>query len=153
MYPVLRNNVKLTVEPIGGQLLVVNENKQVETYIFNVIGTEILKLCNGKNTVDEITQKIAKKHDDRFEKLKPLVMKFLNKGKKKGHLLIYQNKPSKNLVKGIVMGSTDYYTPLQAEIELTYNCNLKCKHCYIYGGEKLSEEITTEDWKIILYSL
>ena len=43
MYPVLRNNVKLTVEPIGGQLLVVNENKQVETYIFNVIGTEILE--------------------------------------------------------------------------------------------------------------
>jgi len=35
--------------------------------------------------------------------------------------------------------------PFQVVWDLTYACNLKCKHCYATAGKSLSDELTTEE--------
>lgn len=35
-------------------------------------------------------------------------------------------------------------------ILLTNRCNLRCKHCYLYSGERVREELTLEEWKHVL---
>lgn len=35
-------------------------------------------------------------------------------------------------------------------IYLTNFCNLRCKHCYMYAGEKLVSELSLSDWKKII---
>jgi radical SAM protein with 4Fe4S-binding SPASM domain len=37
--------------------------------------------------------------------------------------------------------------PTNIHLALTHRCNLRCKHCYISAGSKLSHELTLEDWK------
>lgn len=32
-----------------------------------------------------------------------------------------------------------------ASIDLTYKCNLRCRHCYNNSGERLGEEMSSED--------
>lgn len=39
--------------------------------------------------------------------------------------------------------STQYNTSSQAHIYLTNACNLKCPHCYMYAGRKLTKELST----------
>jgi len=42
------------------------------------------------------------------------------------------------------------YFPFNAQIELSYRCNLNCIHCYCKGSEDKNRELTTQDWKKIL---
>lgn len=50
-------------------------------------------------------------------------------------------------------GSKDYLVPLHAAIELTYKCNLKCKHCYIESDMSRNETMPLEKAKKILKEL
>lgn len=40
--------------------------------------------------------------------------------------------------------------PWTGQIELTYNCNLACIHCYCKGSEDEKRELETKEWKEIL---
>lgn len=35
-------------------------------------------------------------------------------------------------------------------ILLTNRCNLRCRHCYLYSGEKTGEELSLDEWKRVL---
>ena len=35
-------------------------------------------------------------------------------------------------------------------IYLTNNCNLRCRHCYMYSGDRHIQELSLEDWKKII---
>ncbi|MBN3038785.1 MAG: radical SAM protein [Candidatus Omnitrophica bacterium] len=43
--------------------------------------------------------------------------------------------------------------PLRGLLELTYQCNLNCVHCYCKGSEDKARELNTEEWKEILAQL
>lgn len=46
----------------------------------------------------------------------------------------------------------DFY-PTIVTLELTNECNLRCKHCYAYAGERLENELTYEEIKRLLRAL
>ena len=46
----------------------------------------------------------------------------------------------------------DFY-PTIVTLELTNECNLRCKHCYSFLGEKLENELTYEEIKRLLREL
>ena len=43
--------------------------------------------------------------------------------------------------------------PLLIVWDITYACNLKCKHCYAKAGKKLAGELTTEEAKQVIDKL
>lgn len=45
------------------------------------------------------------------------------------------------------------YTPLVVTLELTNQCNLRCRHCYASAGEKLENELSLDEIKQLLREL
>ena len=90
----------------------------------NEDGLEILRLCDGKNTIEKIAHRIAKSH----EKIKPkdslgIVDSFLHQ-MKQSSILFERDQEAKNdnQFRGLAL-------------EITKQCNLRCIHCYLSGGE------------------
>ena len=48
-------------------------------------------------------------------------------------------------VEGHCMFEVKLNAPLNVEWEITNLCNLRCRHCYVGAGEKISKELTTKE--------
>ena len=55
--------------------------------------------------------------------------------------LAFTNRP---LLHEVMSKSAQINIPLQAALELTYRCNLRCAHCYVDIKEK--DELSFKDW-------
>jgi radical SAM protein with 4Fe4S-binding SPASM domain len=51
------------------------------------------------------------------------------------------------------LGGGQIYTPLVVTVELTNQCNLRCRHCYAGAGEKLENELSLDEVKQLLREL
>lgn len=69
----------------------------------------------------------------------------------------YWRKGLANVIKGLgVFGVHKPFipgAPFQVVWDITYACNLKCKHCYANAGEKLRDELTTSEAKQVIDKL
>lgn len=44
--------------------------------------------------------------------------------------------------------------PLKASIDLTYRCNNRCRHCWVWTADDSAErarELTTDDWRAVVH--
>lgn len=95
--------------------------------------TWILSLCNGCNTEEDIIMQIIQEHGVDKKLAKKYVSEFLQQAeamKLVTKLVSSCQKP----VTIHVLGSTQYWTPSHLALELTYNCPLRCKHCFVSAG-------------------
>lgn len=100
----------------------------------NSTAFEILKLCNGKNTKAKIIDELSKKYED-VNQIKEFVTKYIN-ASIKDFLIIEQESPfDKDTTNIAFLDFTELIIPELVAIELTKNCPLKCKHCYLNAGE------------------
>lgn len=88
---------------------------------------EILRLCDGTNTLDVIYQELKNKYNEEMEIVKNNVDSFLeplinNK------LVEKINIPMK---REIVKGSKEIFIPDSISWEITDICPLRCRHCYL----------------------
>jgi len=63
--------------------------------------------------------------------------------------------PARPLMHEVMRRAAANLVPLHASLELTYRCNLRCKHCYIdpYLRQNASEELSTREWCDVLDQL
>jgi len=40
--------------------------------------------------------------------------------------------------------------PAYGSLELTHRCNLRCIHCYLGGSDDNKEELTTDEWRLVI---
>ena len=95
----------------------------------NEDGLEILNLCNGKNSIEKISQEIADKFHKKYKDSFEIVSSFLN-DIKNYHILYeeFYTETSKNKFRGIAL-------------EITKKCNLRCIHCYLCAGNASNNEL------------
>jgi AdoMet-dependent heme synthase len=60
-------------------------------------------------------------------------------------------KPKRYLMQDVVARCSQLSIPVQAILELTYRCNLRCVHCYIDIEE--ADEMTLEEWEGVIDQL
>lgn len=102
------------------------------------IGKDLVFLCDGKKTLDEIIITLCKKYGEPYEESVEGVLEFANELKKKQFIqdeefLPYIPPDKKN-------------APFQSLwISVTNHCNLRCKHCHLSSGLPLENELTTEE--------
>ncbi|MCZ7396135.1 MAG: PqqD family peptide modification chaperone [Candidatus Methanoperedens sp.] len=146
MYPTLSEDTTLNLSPKES---IIWKLDTPHCYL-NPIGAEILELCDGKHNIDEISKILAQRHDDHLSKVYGLVAKFLRESEKKGHVVFHNISPESH---GTILGSREYFVPVDVSLTLTQRCDLMCKHCYVNAGKNLEEVLSTVEILKILNSV
>lgn len=157
MYPVINSLyilVRQKEEPyIYKAFSEVGENynvSQSEREIINKTACEILELCNGTNSEENIIKHMMNKYDEEYERVQGLVHTFLNQAMMKNYISLQLTNIQRPI---IVRGSYETMTPIIAVCELTKKCPLKCIHCLNNSGKRGYVELSTEQWKNIFKDL
>lgn len=132
-YPLLNKMIYLEKkQPSYSDFFIKNSDMNFR-FSVNKSAADILELCNGKNSVDNIVDLMVKKYNDNRDNVKDIVEKFIEDSVKLGNISLYGEANHKNDLK--ILGCEDFWSLDLITIELTYNCPLKCKHCYANAGK------------------
>ena len=127
----------------------VTEEKQEGMYIVllpelpncisvNAVGRDIINLCDGTRSITEIAEILSLEKGEDTEENLPGVIKFFN----------YLEDKKFAYTEPV---SHEEFTPKKADtlvslwINITYKCNLRCRHCHSSFGVPLEQELTTEE--------
>lgn len=101
---------------------------------FNGSAAKVLELCNGSLSFEEIVTILADRYRSPVGQVSQSTDTFINNLKQE-HLLWSRNEK---------MRWFNPPAPQSIFWELTSECNLRCLHCVVAAGEKLDQELTTE---------
>ena len=124
-----------------------------QTWFFNETAYEILKLCDGNKNLKEIIELICSSYEGNKTEIVSDVRNFIINGIKSGYILFNRrdkwNQNSLLCSHNVGLPSKplrDYlYSPLLVLLEVTYACNLRCKHCYASAGRPMKDELSTDE--------
>ncbi len=107
-------------------------------------GADILALCDGTKSGNEILDCVRKKHPSLGEKE---LLTFLSEAANRGHIVWLSHRLTRGGIN--ITGSKDYYFPIHVSVELTSRCNLRCIYCYC-GFIEHEEPLTKDELLNIL---
>jgi len=129
---------ELVIEEKEGSMYLVLAPQLPNCVSVNVVGTEIINLCDGTKTVKEITAVLSLRRGENPQENLPGIVKFFNYLEEKGFAF---HKPVE----------IEAFSPKEPEtlsflwLNVTYKCNLRCRHCHSSFGTPLEDELTTEE--------
>lgn len=144
---------------VSEQLFIEARDSKTETVYFildpdkpswafiNKDSLEILTLCNGKNTIHDISRLIADKYAITLKEALKGVESFLNSIV---DIQIVQYNGMEEVDTLETTASANSFRSLA--IEITKKCNLRCLHCYLPAGDAADGELTTEEIKDLIKS-
>lgn len=139
MYYQLNENIKLCGTSYGEYLMYFYNKDGMNYQEINKEGYEILSLCDGSNSYEDIVDQLAKYYNESKDKVKENISEFINLSLKLNIL----KEVIDPLKKTKVQLNENIYTPtaLFMTIELTKKCNLYCSHCYANAGINQTKEL------------
>jgi radical SAM protein with 4Fe4S-binding SPASM domain len=139
MYPIINKNIFLRKTLKSSFLIVDNEFYDLEDDVI-----ELLKLCNGYNELDWIISCFSSKYS------KNEILSAINFLEKEGIIIFINNKKNEQEIDNVFI---DEKYPTSINLEITYNCNMKCEHCMVDFSNKSFKELNHEDINNILSQL
>ena len=135
--------------------------------VLNEIEIRIIELSNGYFSIQEIISTISEEFYLSEEIGKNIVFNAFNafgrycaikwRRQRKKKVSEFKRSFFTNNIKKptchISRGENNYSAPLSVIWDITYRCNLKCKHCYVDAGNSLQNELSLEEIKIIIDQL
>ena len=109
----------------------------------NAVGKDILDLCDNTRTIKEIAEAISVKKRENFEENLPKILHFFNYLEDKKFAF---RKPIQ--IKEFSPKKPEKLVSLW--LNITGECNLRCRHCHSSFGSPLEDELTTEEIKTII---
>ena len=92
----------------------------------NIDAARILELCDGKVTPAELLVKHNRRHPDALL-TREVANSFFSAAAKEELIVLHPEKSDPDIR---FAGSYEHYYPQHSSIELTDQCNYRCKHCY-----------------------
>lgn len=125
--PIAKYGTVVHRNPVGGYAYNESDSPLKSEILLYLDTTErdLLLLCDGTQTVHEISHKLTEKHGVTFERVCAII-----------DLFLWQNVIEFKTTKGLssfeftVTGDLSGYLPMHLVIELTSKCNFRCSHCY-----------------------
>ncbi|MCZ7396136.1 MAG: PqqD family peptide modification chaperone [Candidatus Methanoperedens sp.] len=142
-YPILAKEMMLHITPEGGTLY----TGPVPLQTLNRPAADILSLCDGRHSLDEICGMLAKKYNDSIERVRDLVINFSKKSEERGNILFTNGEMFE---KPIIGGNKNFWAPIAITVEITSQCDLSCIHCYAEAGARKRNEVSFEKWIKVL---
>lgn len=128
MFPVLNAHLHLSPDsPYISNLLSERDRRGL-----NMVAAEMLSYCDGSITVEDIINKIIDNY--KLEKKQDLyngLVDFFVESKNLGYIVL---NTKNHKIRPIISGSLRYYSPETIQIEITQQCPLRCKHCYVFAA-------------------
>lgn len=109
-------------------------------------GREIVKLCDGCHTVQEIAEWAASKEGEPAEAVQDELVQFLDTLVEEG-VIVYKDSPD------FINPIYGYDRPLSVVWEITYACNQKCRYCIARAGKPDPTELSFEEIDAVLDEL
>jgi len=125
-YPTLSRGTLLFLQQKGGLI-----GKFGEAAALNETASQILELCDGNRTKEDIAQIVSSKYDEDYDRALRLIIEFLSVAVDKGHVVI---NPYPQEMLGVIRGNRGCDVPMHVTMELTSRCSLHCIHCYANAG-------------------
>ena len=119
--------------------LLINENLFSVARI-NRTAVEIISLCNGINTVEDISRILSKKYNVPFERVREDVKQTLNKLYSIG-LLVKIGEEEKTPREDFSISRG----PNEVWLFVTNKCNLRCITCFKNAGNEISNELSYDE--------
>ncbi|GEM_PF-1300780 len=116
------------IEVLDGKLLDTKGFGYIKLYI-NTVAGDFLEILSQVGNVEDAYEKMADKYDVSIEEVREKFAPFIRQLKEYGFEV---NNPG--LYQWDIRGSREYHLPIHLALELTYSCNLRCKHCYNRSG-------------------
>jgi radical SAM protein with 4Fe4S-binding SPASM domain len=107
----------------------------------NSVASQILALCNGKNSLEKIIEDIIKHSSLSKDEMERSIRNFISILLEKDIIL---SESPKNIASDETLKPKP---PGVVFFEMTKACNLKCIWCYNNSHDPLAKELTTEQWK------
>ncbi len=126
-YIMLNENYKLHNWP-DKTLLIFNG---VEVLSVNVTGAEIINKLNGEYTLNEIVANSFREFNDSDVRKYLSIKMFILQLYKRNLIDLLEDKKNSKIIN---TGSRNWYVPYSCSIEITKQCDLRCKHCYGEAG-------------------
>lgn len=127
LYPRITRGHAMHVHPAGGFLINRSHSQYVVTPL-NLSAAKILRLCDGRHSIEEIiTDQGTFFETDPTASMDQDVSSFLNEAAKRGAVDLYKSKCPSHVD---TSGTFDFFLPIHFIVELTDQCNLRCRHCY-----------------------
>lgn len=120
------------------------KDKVRSALVINESAFNILKLCDGTNSIESIITKLKNKYNSETNTIRKNVEEFLTPLIERGLVEISKNREFKNVIRG----NKNIYYPDVMMFEITYKCPLDCKHCYL--PKKDGSVVSKEDIDTIL---
>ncbi len=157
LYPVLANNYALVrqygnsiVFPLGYEKSEQYLTPQYEYVTLNRAAAEILSFCDGNHTIAKIISDLCLIYSENSCDISDFVQDFLQESAEKGHVLFCTSKPT---YVPKMFGDFSMITPINACLEITKQCPLRCRHCYNESGTVRTQEMCLSEIKIVLDKL
>lgn len=127
---------RVTEEKQGGMYLILAPELP-NCISLNAVGKDIIDLCDGKKTIREITEEISCAQGENPEENLPKILYFFNylENKQFAFGKPVTPKPSAKIPEKLA----------SLWLNVTYECNLRCRHCHSSFGSPLDTELTTEE--------
>jgi len=117
---------------------VLNDPEAPNWIAVDVIGRDIVDLCDGERSLREITETLCAKYDSDLDSSKDSIVEFANVLAKQGFISsepFSYSSVDKNTIRGMQT----------LWINITHRCNLRCLHCFREAGESQENELTTQE--------
>lgn len=139
-----KNNVTFYQNYFGTEISFFSGSKNYR-FLVNKEGFDILLLCDGTKTLKDIVNNTLDKYHNLSNEDIGIITndtyEFLDGYFKNG---ILGSKKDSSFVPLNLFGNSNLFVPERLSLELTNQCQLKCKHCFNISGEKRNDEITSE---------
>ena len=103
---------------------------------------EILLLCQGRLTIEEIINKISGNHNISEQKIRKKILSSIN-SLEKDQIIIKKEKQEDRTIR--VRNYNFEFPLISAFIEITKKCNLNCSHCYNESSNREHEGLSRKD--------
>lgn len=133
------------IQPVYSQFVLQYDSIDFPIFV-NDIAAEILRLCDGTKSVAEIYIILSERYNKPINEIERKLEDFWDMSAKYNHIR-FSESPVKEAHKLVIFGSRDYWTPDLVSVELTHNCPLKCRHCFLSAGKGETMQLST--WESI----
>jgi radical SAM protein with 4Fe4S-binding SPASM domain len=141
--PVLSPSSQLkTFDDYPDQFLILDGARARWAFV-DVLGLQILDLCNGALTPDEMAAIVASRQNIPPAQALDRIEAFLSVMAEAGLIYDSQSEPS-----ALVARQPPRFSGLT--IEVTKRCNLHCRHCYLAAGPEAEHELTLDELRHLI---